>query len=82
MRLDRYVGDEPKFRVLRRQDDGSYNEVPAFDYFVLALKDINTPPALKAYMNSARTSGDAELAIDIERLMYASAARTDCKKPD
>ncbi|MGU3658441.1 hypothetical protein [Methylobacterium fujisawaense] len=82
MRLDRYTGEEPKFRVQRRQPDGTYKEVPAFDYFVLALKDRLTPAALSAYAERARTFGDDELSQDIVRLAEEARQRADAKMPD
>jgi hypothetical protein len=82
MRLDRYIGEEPKFRVQRRQPDGTYKEVPAFDYFVLALKDTITPAALSAYADRARALGDHELSQDIARLAEEARRRADAKMPD
>lgn len=82
MRLDRYIGEEPKFKVLRRQPDGSYKEMPAFDYFVLALKDQYTPQALTEYALRAEAAGDAELARDVVRLAQEAKTRPDRKKPD
>jgi hypothetical protein len=82
MRLDRYIGEEPKFKVLRRQPDGSYQEVPAFDYFVLALKDANTSTALDAYATAASVNRDDELAADVWRLADEARMRDDRKLPD
>lgn len=82
MRLDRYIGEQPKFKVMRRQPNGSYAEVSAFDYFVLALKDRHTPQALDAYADSAREAGDTELAGDVERLALEACERPDRKFPD
>lgn len=77
MRLDRYIGEQPKFKVMRRQPDGSYQEMPPFDYFVLALKDQFTPAALEAYANQARAFGDLELNEDVRRLMHEALERPD-----
>lgn len=82
MRLDHYTGQEPKFKVLRRQDDGSYKEVPPFDYFVLALKDMNTFGALIAYAHDALKHGDRELYNDVMQLSGEARNRTDRKLPD
>lgn len=82
MRLDRYIGKEPKFRVQRRQPDGTYKEVPAFDYFVLALKGAMTPAALSAYADRALTFGDQELSVDMVRLAEEARQRSDRKMPD
>lgn len=83
MRLDRYIGEEPKFRVQRRQPDGSYKEVEPFDYFVLALKDYHTTAALGAYAASAAVFGkDVELGEDVRRLQGEAVARPDRKMPD
>lgn len=83
MRLDRYVGEEPKFRVLRRQPDGSYKEVEPFDYFVLALKDHHTAAALGSYAASAAVIGkDADLAADVKRLQGESLSWPGRKMPD
>jgi len=86
MRLDRYTGKQHKFRVFRRADDGpiagTYSEVPASDYFVLALKDVLTPGALREYAAGARLRGDAELADDVERLAVEAEQRPDRKMPD
>ena len=70
MRLDRYTGQEPKFKVLRRQPDGTYSEVPAFDCFVMKRQDINTPDGLMAYADAALRHGDQELNADMMRLAY------------
>lgn len=82
MRLDRYIGEPAKFKVLRRQPDGSYKEMPPFDYFVLALKDRFTPSALLGYSNAARQHGDKELVADVERMTKEAEARSDRKYPD
>ena len=97
MRLDRYIGEKPKFLVFRRidglahedekgvivADDGTlYREVPAFDYFVLALKDWFTPTALIEYAQAARHSGDHALAADVMRLAGEASRRPDRKIPD
>lgn len=82
MRLDRYIGEQPKFRVLRRQSDGSYKEVPAFDYFVLALKDRFVPDALSAYAAAAERSHEFETANDVARLADEARSRPDQKIPD
>lgn len=82
MRLDRYIGEEPKFKVQRRQPDGTYKDVPPFDYFVLALKDEFARYALSAYGEAAHYAGDAELADDIARLHHEAISRSDSKRPD
>lgn len=82
MRLDRYIGEEPKFRVQRRQPDGSYKEVPAFDYFVLALKDRFAVDALSAYAAAAERAHEFETANDVARLTDEARARPDQKIPD
>lgn len=97
MRLDRYTGQKPKFQVFRRVDhtndvpegervyefDGAvYRRMPAFDYFVMALKDLFVPPALGAYGIQASGAGDHELAKDIMQLESEARSRKDRKIPD
>jgi len=82
MRLNRYTGGDEKFKVMRLQPDGSYKEMPAFDYFVVALKDWNAVPALSAYADSAGVTGDYELRDDMRRLTREAANRPDRKYPD
>lgn len=82
MRLDRYTGNQPKFKVLRRQVSGHYTEVDPFEYFVLALKDVNTVMALEGYARSAANQGDGELCDDVNRLAHEASLRPDRKRPD
>jgi hypothetical protein len=82
MRLDRYAGEEPKFKILRRQPDGSYVEVPAFDYFVLALKDKYAHEAIRVYASEAFKDRNLEYGYDVARLHLEAMSRDDIKTPD
>lgn len=82
MRLDRYSGQEPRFRVQRRQEDGTYRDVNPWDCFVLKRKDMNAVPALEAYALSADDLGDEDLAADVTRLASEWGASKDAKVPD
>jgi MoxR-like ATPase len=97
MRLDRYIGEKPKFQVFRRVDhtndvpegertyefDGAlYRRMPAFDYFVMALKDVFVPPALREYAIVAKSHGQTETAQDVFRLVDEARSRSDRKIPD
>lgn len=62
-------------------DEVLYRLMPAFDYFVLALKDRFVPPALQAYAGVARIF-DTELAEDVSRLVQEARSRPDSKIPD
>lgn len=97
MRLDRYIGEKPKFQVFRRVDstndvprgertyefDGAlYRRMPAVDYFVMALKDVFVPPALSAYAAAAERAHEFETANDVARLSHEARMRPDQGTPD
>lgn len=93
MRLDRYSGEKARFRVLRRVDkpeamksydwkDGiAYEEVPAFDCFVLKRQDVHAPAALAAYADSSQHF-DAELSTDVRALGREWLSSPGRKIPD
>ncbi len=84
MRLDRFSGQAPKYRVLRRLDETpaqkdeveileryghAYREVEPYECFVLKRGDINAPAAIKAYAESVlSTSGDIQYYNDLMRM--------------
>jgi hypothetical protein len=82
-RLDRYDGQEPKYKVLRRMDDASYKEVdPPSEHFVLKLRDLHAAAALEAYARSATYYGQHQLAADVKKLADEARTRGDLKLPD
>lgn len=85
MRLDRYTGDdEGKFSIIENKKGGRVVHIndPVDDFIVLKLKDSHTAWALRAYAASARMSGDAELADDMDRLSREAYDHPERKAPD
>lgn len=53
------------------------------EFFVMMLKDVNSPPALTSYAESAMANGAREYAAQVLRLRDRAARKSPyCKLPD
>jgi hypothetical protein len=86
MRLDRYSGNSiGKYSIIEHQHGDRVTHIndPMEDFFVIKLKNINSPAALVAYATEAAKNGDLELSKDVFQLSKSAGINhPHCKMPD